>query len=116
MTSVSTSIFDKSARKSVPRVGMHATAAVAEAAVATFQLAWTYGMLFPPEVPSAGRVGRSKCPRCMHIVIGRIARSNPVNRIVVQSPAVPCRQELAREAPARWRREVTSSFRNTLRR
>lgn len=39
-TSSGTSIFATSWRKSVAHVGTHATAAIAEAALATFQLAW----------------------------------------------------------------------------
>ena len=40
MTSIGTSILGRSARKSVYHVGMHATAAVADADTARFQPAW----------------------------------------------------------------------------
>ena len=45
MTSRGTSILGRSARKSVTHLGMYATAAVADAAVARFQLAWNASSL-----------------------------------------------------------------------
>jgi hypothetical protein len=61
MTSTGTSIFGRSARKSVSQGGMHATAAAADAAVAMFQLAWNAWSLtrVPPSTSAVGR--RSWC-------------------------------------------------------
>lgn len=57
MTSTGTSIFGRSAPKSVSQGGMHATAAVADAAVAMFQLAWNAWSLtrVPPGTSAVGR-------------------------------------------------------------
>jgi len=57
MTSTGTSIFGRSVREVGSRGGMHAIAAVADAAVAMFQLAWNAWSLTrvpPGERPLSG--------------------------------------------------------------
>jgi hypothetical protein len=57
MTSTGKSIFGRSAREVGFPGGMHATAAVADAAVAMFQLAWNAWSLtrVPPGTSAVGR-------------------------------------------------------------